>query len=147
MPTIPGLRSPYVKIGKYFYFARMLDKIRLHAAGKLPAEYQANLGDGSNPNGFDGRLCRFLRVNYDEVRRRALAGETDEAILAWALGASGRSEEEGDIWNAYLSKRGWRDERTAALQKMAADSGLAGRPIATFFDYFDYDEGRVPPAL
>jgi Domain of unknown function (DUF5069) len=147
MPNVPGVRSPYVKIGKFFYFARMLDKIRAHAAGQLPPEYQGNLGDGSNPNGFDGRLCRFLRTSYDEIKRRALAGEADEAILTAVLAASGRSEEECDIWNAYLSKRGWRDERTAALQQMAADSGLADKPIATFFDYFDYDEGRQPPAL
>jgi Domain of unknown function (DUF5069) len=146
MPNLPGVRSPYVKIGKFFYFARMLDKIRAQAAGQLPPEYQANLGE-ANPNGFDARLCRFLRASYDEIKRRALAGETDEAILAAVLAASGRSEEEGDIWNAYLSKRGWRDERSAALRKMAVDSGLAEKPIATFFDYFDYDEGRQPPAL
>jgi hypothetical protein len=145
MPNVPGVRSPYIKVGKFFYFARMLDKIRVHAAGQLPPEYSANLGD-QNPNGFDGRLCRFLRASYDDIRRRTLAGETDEAILAAAIAASGRSEEECDIWNAYLSKRGWRDERSAALRKIAADSGLAGKPIETMFDYFDYDEGRVPPA-
>jgi gluconokinase len=146
MPNVPGVRSPYVKVGRFYYFGRMLDKIRVHAAGGLPPEYQANLG-GRNPNGFDARLCRFLRADYEDLRRRALAGEPDEAILAAVVAASGRSEEECDIWNAYLSKRGWRDERSAALRQLAADSGLADRPIATFFDYFDYDEGRVPPAL
>ena len=145
MPNVPGVRSPYVKTGKFFYLARMLDKMRVHAAGHLPPEYVANLGDGSNPNGFDSRLCRFLRVEYADVRARVLAGETDEAILAWALAGAQRTEEECDVWNAFLSKRGWRDERTTALAKMAADSGLTGKPIATFFDYFDYDEGRVPP--
>ncbi len=146
MPHVPGLRSPSVKTGKFFYFARMLDKIRLHAAGRLPPEYQANLGE-SNPNGFDARLCRFLRACYDEIRRRALAGETDEAVLAAVLAASGRTEEEFEIWNTFLRKRGWRDERSAALRQMAADSGLQEKPIATFFDYFDYDEGREPPPL
>ena len=47
---VPGLRSPYLKVGRLVYFGRMLDKIRLHAAGKLPeADYGANLGKG-----FDG---------------------------------------------------------------------------------------------
>ena len=82
MAHVPGLRSPYVKVGRLVYFGRMLDKIRLHAAGKLPvADYAANLGKG-----FDGRCCNFLRVNYDELKARTLAGGTDEEILAcWGL--------------------------------------------------------------
>jgi hypothetical protein len=41
MPNaIPGLRSCYDKVGRLIYFGRMLDKIRLHAAGQLPPEYQ-----------------------------------------------------------------------------------------------------------
>ncbi len=35
MPSVPGLRSPYAKVGRLVYFGRMLDKIRLHAAGRL----------------------------------------------------------------------------------------------------------------
>lgn len=45
MAHVPGLRSPYAKVGRLVYFGRMLDKIRLYAAGQLPAEYVANLGD------------------------------------------------------------------------------------------------------
>ena len=45
MPQIPGLRSCYAKVGRFIYFGRMLDKIRLHAAGKLPPEYVEKLGD------------------------------------------------------------------------------------------------------
>ena len=63
MPHIPGLRSPYLKVGRLVYFGRMLDKIRLHAAGKLPPEYVANLGD-SSPGVFDTRCCSFLRVKF-----------------------------------------------------------------------------------
>ncbi|HMD61950.1 MAG TPA: DUF5069 domain-containing protein, partial [Opitutaceae bacterium] len=46
MPNIPDLRSPYAKVDRLVYFGRMLDKIRLHSAGRLPAEYLDNLGDG-----------------------------------------------------------------------------------------------------
>ena len=36
-PTIiPGLRSPSAQVKGLVYFGRMLDKIRLNAAGKLP---------------------------------------------------------------------------------------------------------------
>jgi len=35
---VPGLRSPSAKVGGLVYFGSMLDKIRLHAAGKLPSD-------------------------------------------------------------------------------------------------------------
>jgi len=38
MPHVSGLRSCYAKVGRFVYFGRMLDKIRLHAAGRLPAD-------------------------------------------------------------------------------------------------------------
>jgi hypothetical protein len=37
-----GVRSPYDKVGDLLYFGRMLDKIRSHAKGELPLEYQVN---------------------------------------------------------------------------------------------------------
>src|SRR6202023_3309403 len=55
---VENLRSPYVKTGGLYYFARMIDKVRLHAASRLPGDYQKVLGLG-----FDGRTCRFLRVD------------------------------------------------------------------------------------
>jgi len=58
MPYVPGLRSPYDKVGRLVYFGRMLDKIRLHAIGKLPPDYQSDLGD-DQPKLNDGRCCRF----------------------------------------------------------------------------------------
>ena len=35
-------RSPYDMVGGVIYFARMLDKIRLHASGLLPEAYHTN---------------------------------------------------------------------------------------------------------
>src|SRR5438270_2424747 len=83
MPNVPGLRSCYDKVGRLIYFGRMLDKIRLRAAGKLPPEYQEYLGDAQFYT-LDGRCCRFLGVRHSEITSRVLAGEADEAILAWA---------------------------------------------------------------
>ena len=57
---IPELRSPYDKVDGLVYFGRMIDKIRLHTAGKLPAEYVPNLGASHNFQSFDGRCCRFF---------------------------------------------------------------------------------------
>ena len=41
---IPGLRSPREEVDGLVYFGRMVDKIRLEQAGKLPPDYQENLG-------------------------------------------------------------------------------------------------------
>jgi hypothetical protein len=142
MSIVPGLRSPYAKVGRLFYFGRMLDKIRLHAAGKLPVdEYVPNLGKG-----FDKRCCDFLRVGYDDLKARVLTGaDSDAALLAWAEERGGqRSDEDCEMWNSFMMKRGFRDEAEPTLAKRIRESGFEGKPILTMFDYIDFDEGRDP---
>ena len=144
MPSVPGLRSPYVKVGRLVYFGRMLDKIRLHARGALPAaDYATNLGKG-----FDGRCCNFLRVNYDELKGRTLAGDLNEVqLLAWCHERGGvRSDEECEVWNGFMAKRGWRDVGATILAQRIRESALEAKPVMTMFDYLDFDEGRDPVA-
>ena len=144
MPHIPGLRSCYTKVGRLVYFGRMLDKIRLHAAGRLPAEYVANLGE-PRPFLFDARCCRFLGVPYDDLKTRVLAGGTDEELLVWAHARGGsRTDDDCVVWNRFLSKLGWRDDRSAVLRERVAEFGLTGRTIETMFDLIEFDEGRDP---
>ncbi len=144
MPIVPGLRSCYAKVGRLFYFGRMYDKMRLHSAGQLPvADYAANLGKG-----FDGRTCSFLRISYDELKEQVLGrGLTDEQALAWAEERGGRrSDEESEVWNGYMMKRGWRDDVIPLLQRRIHESNLGDKSILTMFDYIDFDEGRDPVA-
>jgi len=122
----------------------MLDKIRLHAAGNLPAEYAVNLGDG-RPNLLDARCCRFLRVSYDELAQRARAGGDDLEILTWALERGGsRSDDDCLIWNSHMTRLGWRDESSARLQLRAREYGCEGRRLETFFDLLEADEQPTP---
>jgi gluconokinase len=146
MPHVPGLRSVYAKVGRLVYFGRMLDKIRLHAAGKLPADYVANLGDAQFYL-LDGRCCRFLGVNHAEIKARTLQGGTDEEILAWveARGTK-RTDEDCHMFNRFVLKIGWRDERSHVLPQRIRDAGLEGKPIETLADQIEYDEGRDPVA-
>jgi gluconokinase len=124
----------------------MLDKIRLHASGKLPAEYQANLGDEKFLV-LDGRACRFLGVHYADLRERTLAGGMDEEVLAWVHArGTPRTDEECHMWNRFIVKLGWRDERSAVLPQRIVDSGLVGKPIETVIDHIEFDEGRDPVA-
>ncbi|HAK06817.1 MAG TPA: DUF5069 domain-containing protein [Spartobacteria bacterium] len=134
-----GLRSPFVQVGGLVYFARMLDKIRAHAKGELPPDYQANLG-----RGFDERCVAFLRVNYKQLVEQVKQGGTDEEILQWCF-SMGRqpSEDEIYVWNEFMRKRGWSDEVSETLKRRKKEAGMAGRSeIETMFTFIDADEGR-----
>jgi uncharacterized protein DUF5069 len=136
---VPGLRSPHIKIGGIVYFGRMLDKMRLHAAGKLPPDY--NVGTASWWD-FDSRCTRFLKIDYKKLAARALRDSSDRAILTWCF-QNGRkpSKEESEIWNTFMQKRGWNDGSSAGLKKDKKAAGLGDRKdIATWFDLFDADE-------
>jgi gluconokinase len=132
---VPGLRNGAEVVDGMAYFGRMLDKIRLHAAGKLPADY--NRGTG-----FDTRCVKFLGVEYAALEQRTIQGGSDGEILAWAK-AAGRSPtpEDVELWNAWITKRGWRDDRSESLAKMKADRGWANRDeIQTYLDFHRADE-------
>ncbi|MHA3774535.1 DUF5069 domain-containing protein [Verrucomicrobiota bacterium sgz303538] len=138
---IENLRSPQAQTGGIYYFGRMLDKIRLHAAGQLPADYQPNLGGG-----FDGRCVSFLKVEYPALVERVKQGGSDEEILEWVF-SQGRipNAEEIEVWNEFMRKRGWNDEATPTLQRRLREGNFEDRTdIQTFFDYIDLDEGRDP---
>jgi gluconokinase len=120
----------------------MLDKIRLDARGALPPEYRASLGGGT-PARLDGRCCRFLGVSYEEIRRRTLEGGCDEEVLSWAEARGpAHDDEECAIWNRFMTKLGWRDDRTEALLGRVAESGLPEGSVQTNFELLDVDEGR-----
>ena len=143
-PTlIPGLRSPFDQVNGLVYFGRMLDKIRLAAAGKLPAGWQPMRGTKEKGT-FDGRCCRFLHVDYTALEAETLKGNSDEELLAWAF-ARGRqpSEEEIEVWNAFMTKRGWRDAGTQRLNERLAEIGLPAGTVQTMFEFIDLDEGRL----
>ena len=65
---IPGLRSSFEKVGGIVYFGRMLDKIRLNAAGRLPDGY--NVGT----NVLDLVRCSLHAVSRGELRETCRAG-------------------------------------------------------------------------
>ena len=141
-PTlIPGLRSPFDQVNGFVYFGRMLDKIRLAAAGKLPEGWQPMRG--AVKGGFDWRCCKFLHTDYAVLEAETRKGGSDEELLAWAF-ANGRqpSEEEIEVWNAFMTKRGWRDAGTQRLNERLAEIGLPPGTVQTMFEFIDLDEGR-----
>ncbi len=145
-PTIiPGLRSPAEQVKGLVYFGRMLDKIRLAAAGKLPEGWLAARGL-AYPASFDARCCRFLNVDYGALEAETLKGGSDEQLLEWAFTQGRRpTDEEIEIWNAFMSKRGWRDAGTQRLNERLAEIGLPPGTVQTMFEFIDVDEGRLKP--
>ena len=137
---IPGLRSPYDTVGGIVQFGRMLDKIRLHAAGKLPPAWVETMGV---PLGFDARCCRFLHIDYADLAAKALKGGSDEELLAWSF-AKGRqpNEEEIEVWNGFMMKIGWRDAYAERVRFRLEESGFPPGSVLTMFDFIDLDEGR-----
>ncbi|MGH7969613.1 MAG: DUF5069 domain-containing protein [Limisphaerales bacterium] len=136
---VPGLRSSYEKVGGIVYFGRMLDKIRLKAAGKLSPDY--NVGT-AKWTWFDAHCTRFLNVDYDAVAKHTLEGGTDEEILEWCFLRGRRpSAEDIEIWNEFMTKRGWRDNSSEALAEAKRARGFGNRDdIQTAFEFHRADE-------
>src|SRR5215831_7410643 len=136
--------SDYKETKGLVYFARMVDKIRLKAKGELPAGYFT--GPEPDETVFDARCTRFLGIDYDKLRERTLKGGSDEELLDWCF-ENGRKpgEEEIEIWNAFILKRGWRDGGSEDLAAAKKEAGWENRDdIQTWVDLHDVDEGRTP---
>jgi len=131
--------SPRVEVNGIPYFARMCDKIRLHAKGELPADYEPNLGGG-----YDKWACEFLRVDYADLVAKVNEGLDDQAAHEWAIATGGeRTEQELDWWLSYMRNRGFNDDLTDFFNDKKVESGLADRnDIINFFGLIDADEGR-----
>lgn len=144
-PTIiPGLRSPFEKVGDIVYFGRMLDKMRLAVAGNLPTGWQPTRGTAMRTN-LDSRCCSFLHVDYPTLEEEALHGEkTDDELLAWAF-KNGRQpgEDEIEVWNGFMTKLGWRDSVSERVNFRLAEIGLPPGSVQTMFEFIELDEGRL----
>ncbi|MEY2750449.1 MAG: hypothetical protein RLZZ550_420 [Verrucomicrobiota bacterium] len=141
MPIVPGLLSPYEAVRGFVYLPRLISKVRLHAAGQLHPDFVNNLGKA-----FDDRCCQYLGVGYDELRVWVLQHPqaTAEEVLAWAE-AKGRrlSTNDIEIWNGFMTKRGWRDEANEVLLRRLKENQLGPEAgVDTMFDYIEVDEGR-----
>ncbi|MEI6035772.1 MAG: DUF5069 domain-containing protein [Verrucomicrobiae bacterium] len=132
-------RSPQEKSGGIVYFGRMVEKIRLMAAGELHPDLHANLGKG-----FDERCATFLGVKYEVLERKVREGLDDQRALEWCFENGIRpTAEQIEIWNDFMRKRGWNDGVSETLAKRKKESGLESRDdIQTMFQYIDADEGR-----
>ncbi len=135
--TVPV--SPYDTCHGLVYFPRMIDKIRLHTTVQLGEDYVPNLGKG-----FDVRCCSLLGVGYDELAKAVGSSTNDEQAWEW-ISKNGKAptEEQIEVWNGFMTRRGWNDDLVEMLEKRKKEGGFESRAdIRTMFDYIDADEGR-----
>ena len=133
------LRSPRQMLAGWVHLARFVDKIRLHHAEKLPADYQANFCGG-----FDGRWLEASGVNKETFLEAVRAAKDDAAVEQWVRANIRKAPAEIEAFNRFVLDRGRSDEMSARLVERKKESGLEGRTdIQTFVDFIDADEGRL----
>ena len=71
-------RSPRETMDGWMYLPRYIDKIRLHLAGKLHADYQENFGKG-----FDGMWLKSAGVTHEQMIEVVKNSITDGEVCDW----------------------------------------------------------------
>jgi gluconokinase len=87
--------------------------------------------------------CHFLGIDYADLTSETLKGGSDDELLAWAF-AKGRKPdlEDIEVWNGFMTKRGWRDTASQRVRERLKEIGLEPGTVETMFDFIDLDEGR-----
>ena len=134
-------RSPREIMAGWHYLPRYVDKIRLHLAGRLHADYTDNLGKG-----FDSFWLKAAGVTHEQFVAVVKNSLTDGEVCDWVRQNVKRSESEKVAhWEDVLSRPLANDEAACARFKMRKEqAGLAQRDdLRNFVDYIDADEKRI----
>ena len=137
-PIFP--RSPREVMGGWMHLPRYLDKIRLHIAGKLPADYQNNFGKG-----FDGLWLEAAGLKHEDFVALVRGTVCDGEVCDWVLKNVKRTETEKKAHRESMLN--YPSPSDAAMQERLRQrkesAGLGSRDdIKTFVDFIDADEGR-----
>jgi hypothetical protein len=134
-------RSPREIMDGWSYLPRYLDKIRLHLAGKLHADYQENFGKG-----FDALWLKHAGVAHEQMIDVVKKTTTDGEVCDWVRRNVKKSPAEKTAHAKDLFSRPLADDATAVarLKMRKEQSAMARRDdIKTFADYIDADEKRI----
>ena len=125
----------------WIHLPRYIDKIRLHLAGRLHPDYQANLGKG-----FDGLWLRTAGVTHEQMVEVVRNSVTDGEVCDWVRKNVKKSAAEKAAHAQDQLSRPKPDD-PAALERFKMrkqESGLSHRDdLKTFVDYIDADEKRL----
>lgn len=134
-------RSSHEKMDGWIHLPRYVDKIRLHLAGKLPADYQRNFG-----RGFDGMWLTAAGLTHEQMIEVVKKTVTDGEVCDWVRHQVKRSAAEKQAFAEDLINRP-RPDDTAGQERFKqrkAEFGLAHRDdVKLFVDLNDADEKRI----
>lgn len=124
----------------WVHLPRFVDKIRLHLAGKLHADYQANF-----TKGFDGAWLKAAGVTPEQMIEAVKNSITDGQVADWVAKNVKKTEAEKGAWRDYVLNRGTEGgEITERLVMRKKEAGLTQRDdIKTIVDFIDADEKRM----
>ena len=134
-------RSPRETMNGWHYLPRYVDKIRLHLAGKLHADYEENLG-----RAFDGFWLKAAGVTHEQFVEVVKNSITDGEVCDWVRqNAKGTDAEKAAHWQNVLSRPLASDPTAVArLQMRKEQAGISHRTeITCFVDLIDADEKRI----
>ena len=123
------------------HLPRYIDKIRLHLAGKLAPDYQANLGKG-----FDGMWLKAAGVTHEQVVEVVKNSVTDGEVCDWVRRHVKKTPAEKTAHAQDELSRPKADDPAAQerFKMRLAESGFTHRTeLKTFVDYIDADEKRL----
>jgi hypothetical protein len=140
---VPPRRSPRETLGEYVILPRLIEKVRLHAQGRLPAEYHPQLLGPELT--LDGRFLTFTGVAREALRAAILAASDDAAVLAWVeRHATPHTSEEKRAWADAIDA--YRPDSERVVRRAKAYPNVAARVdvgAISVFDLIDLDEGRI----
>ena len=133
-------RSPREIMCGWMHLPRLIDKIRLHLAGKLHPDYQPNLGKG-----FDGQWLDAAGVKFEAFVDVVKESVTDGEVADWVRQHVKKSEAEKRAHTEQMLNYPTPDDVAgqARLRLRKDQRGFAEREdITTFVDFIDADEKR-----
>src|SRR5213595_2189517 len=101
MSNVIHPRSPREVMAGWVYLPRFIDKIRLHLAGKLAADYQENF-----TKGFDGAWLKAVGVSAEQFIDVVKNTLTDGEVCDWVAKNVRKSEAEKAAFRDFILNRG-----------------------------------------
>jgi hypothetical protein len=138
------LRSPFEKLAGCYHLARFTDKIRLHLAGELPADYQLPF---FHPRGVDGFFMKHFGLTQEELLAVVKAAQNDADVAAWFDPRVGNDDQKKQDWNEFSVNLGKPDHpmrETLAWAKKKYNAQCDDPAIDSVFKTIEWDEGRIP---
>lgn len=134
-------RSPRETMDGWAHLPRYIDKIRLHLAGKLHADYQQNFGT----RGFDKSWLDAAGVTHAQMVEVVRRSVTDGEVCDWVKQHVKKSPADKAALLASMLNYPKPDdaEGIARLKMRKEQAGLTHRDdIKNFVDFIDADEKR-----